>query len=112
MTEAERLKRREEWRQRVADFKASGKSGAAWCAERGIKPHLLYYWVQRLASSTEEVTDNSRQKSWMPVEIEDRPLSPQGKGLELRIGNVAVEVRPGFDEKLLRDVVRVLSALC
>jgi hypothetical protein len=43
VTEAERLKRREEWRQRVADFKASGKSGAAWCAERGIKPHLLYY---------------------------------------------------------------------
>ncbi len=112
MNEAERLQRREEWRQRVADFKASGKSGAAWCAEQGIKPHVLYYWVQRLASSTEDGIDKSQKTSWAPVEIEDHPLSPQGKGLELRIGNVAVEVRPDFDEKLLRDVVRVLSALC
>ena len=61
---------------------------------------------------TEDGIDKSQKTSWAPVEIEDHPLSPQGKGLELRIGNVAVEVRPDFDEKLLRDVVRVLSALC
>jgi transposase-like protein len=112
MAKATQLERREEWRQRVAAFKASGKSGVAWCAEHGIRPHQLYYWVQRLASSAETGSERLPHTPWVPVEVEDHRPSSEGKGLELRIGSVAVEVHPGFDEKLLRDVVRVLSAIC
>jgi transposase-like protein len=106
MAKAGQLERREEWQQRVAAFKASGKSGAAWCAEHGIKLHQLYYWVQRLAPSTERGINSLPQTSWVPVEVDDHRPSPQGKGPKLRIGSAAIYVQPGFDEKLLRDVVR------
>jgi hypothetical protein len=68
MTKAEQLELREEWRKRVATFKASGLSGAAWCASQRLKPHQLYYWQQQLA-----VDDRSAEtpSQWLPVTVTD-----------------------------------------
>lgn len=30
---------RNEWEKRIADYKASGKSGAAWCADNNVNVH-------------------------------------------------------------------------
>ena len=35
-------------KQRVEDFKSSGKSQRKWCAEQGIKRSTLRYWLERL----------------------------------------------------------------
>lgn len=37
MSKAERIRKREEWQEKVAEFRASGLSGAAWCTAEGIK---------------------------------------------------------------------------
>ena len=35
-------------KQKVDDFKSSGKSQRKWCAEQGIKRSTLRYWLERL----------------------------------------------------------------
>ena len=35
-------------KQRVEDFKSSGKSQRKWCAEQGIKRSTLRYWLECL----------------------------------------------------------------
>lgn len=37
-----------EWREKVQDFKESGKSQREWCRENGVKRGTLRYWIQRL----------------------------------------------------------------
>lgn len=38
---------RKEWEARITNFKASGQSGAAWCAANNLKPNQLWYWRKR-----------------------------------------------------------------
>jgi len=110
MTQSALVERREEWRRRVAEFRASGQSGLAWCAAQGIKPHLLYYWAKRFPPA--ENADGDGETQWLPVDVSDS-FGRQSSGcLLVRVGNAVVEVAPGFNPQLLADVVRTLTGLC
>ena len=37
-----------EWKEKVKDFKGSGKSQREWCSENGVKRGTLRYWIQRV----------------------------------------------------------------
>jgi transposase-like protein len=100
---------RAQWRQRVADFRASGLSGAAWCAAHQLKEHQLWYWVRRFADETSSQTHVSPVR-FLPVEVRES-TSPSQHPLIVRVGQAAIEVHPGFDPSLLRDVVRSLSGV-
>lgn len=109
MTKAEQQQKREIWRQRVAEYRASGKSGAAWCAAQGIKPYLLYYWMQQFAPAEETCTTTLQ---WQPVLVNDHQNEKASGNITVRVGAAAIEVQPNFDSKALADVVRVLIAVC
>lgn len=106
MTKAELEQLRETWRARVADFYASGKSGAAWCAANQVKEHQLWYWVGKFKSESTEAP----KTRFVPICTDAATAHPQP--LLVRIGQVEIEVRFGHDPNLLRDVVRTLSSLC
>lgn len=91
-----------QWAARIAEYKASGQSVPVWCAEQGVKPSRLWYWLrkERQASSGTEI-------SWLPLDLSEAGLQTS---LLVRVGRVAVEVRPGFNPKLLVDVVNTLIA--
>lgn len=110
MTQTEQLELREEWRNRVAAFRASGQSGAAWCAAHGLKPHLLYYWLQRFRPAVAEQTTEPTQ--WLPVAVSDDRKSVSADQLLVHVGSATIEVRSGFNADMLASVVRVLKALC
>ncbi|WP_237716518.1 IS66 family insertion sequence element accessory protein TnpA [Alicyclobacillus hesperidum] len=42
--------RRELWRERIAAFYDSGLSASQFCAEHGLKPYQLWYWLRRLGN--------------------------------------------------------------
>lgn len=108
MTKAELEELREHWRARVADFRASGLTGAAWCATHQIKEHQLWYWVGKFK---EEIDREGRQPRFVPVHVQE-PVHVPDKPLSVRVGSAVIEVSPGYDSDLLRDVVRTLSGLC
>jgi len=100
VTKAELQGLRNQWATRVAEFQASGQSVSAWCAEQQVKPHQLRYWLKKHSQAVGNVPTQ-----WLSLNLRDLANPP----LVIRIGQATVEVRPGFDPDLLRDVVRALA---
>lgn len=98
MTKAERTRL---WENRVAEFRASGMSVSAWCAKQQISECQLHYWLKKWRAPLEPI--------WVPVKINEHGADSV---LAIRIGSATVEVRPGFNEELLKRVVNTLVALC
>lgn len=103
MTQAEN---RQMWQSRVAEFKASGQTATAWCIDQGIKVHQLRYWLHKFKSEYESA---KKQTQWLSVEIGELKADKPQEALPIRVGKATIEVRPGFDPKLLSDVVKTLS---
>ena len=97
---------RQEWEARIADFRASGQSGTAWCATHNLRPNQLWYWLKKIITVE---NPSITQTQWMSVEIND--FGPTGKrnGLLIKVGQAVIEVQPGFNPALLKEVVRTLT---
>jgi hypothetical protein len=98
------VEKQAQWKKRIAAYETSGQSGASWCKEQGVSECQFWYWkkkFQKKAAFPEETT-------WVPVVLEEKSASP----LMIRIGQAEVEVKAGYDEKLLQQVVRTLVSLC
>jgi len=49
---------------------------------------------------------------WLPVSLSSKEDISEDNLLTLKVGPAVIEVREGFNEKLLLHVVKVLSTLC
>ncbi|MFX4301623.1 IS66 family insertion sequence element accessory protein TnpA [Alicyclobacillus tolerans] len=114
MTKAELEELRELWRARVTDFRASGLTGAAWCAAHQVKEHQLRYWVGKFKADTAHDSQgrDDVEPRFIPVRLDEFATEVTDKPLSVRVGPAVIEVLPGYDSDLLRDVVRTLASLC
>jgi hypothetical protein len=97
-----------EWEKRISDYMASGQSAPKWCAANDINIHQLWYWKRRIKSFQPQVTAHT---NWLAVDMDDQTENPNN-ALIVRIGQASVEVKSGFEPKLLADVVRTLISIC
>ncbi len=95
-----KVERQNLWAARIAEFKDSGQSVRAWCEGHGVNPRQLWYWLKK---EKQESIDS--KLSWLPLDLSDASLQ---NALVIRIGRVTIDVKPGFDPKLLLDVVKTL----
>ena len=98
MTKSEREAYWGALQQRQAD---SGLSARAWCSRELVGYAAFVYWRRRL----------ERARAIEPLTlIRVREREAVGDGLWLWVGEVRIEVRPGFDAGLLKQVVATLAA--
>lgn len=109
MTEVEREELREMWCKRVAAYRTSGESAAAWCAAHELKIHQLYYWIRRFQNDPPPLSYSPPK--FLPVQVAEDHRAPS-ESLLVRVGMVAIEVRSGYDPQLLRDLLQTLAAQC
>ena len=107
MTKAELADLRETWSQRVAAYRSSGQTGAAWCTDHGLKEHQLWYWVKRLRATAPESTS----AQFIPVQVGEQEQA-DAMPLVVRVGAAAIEVRHGYDAQLLVHLVQTLAVIC
>ena len=100
MTREDQLEQRKQWEVRVRDFRASGKTAVAWCSEQQVKPHQLKYWIKQY----ENPKNPPQSPHWIAVQVDEQANDT----LLIRIGQAVLEVKPGFNRKLLGDVVSTL----
>jgi len=120
-------KRRKLWRDRVADYRASELSVRAWCERNGVTDNQLRYWLARIdeespASERSEPEPGVKGSAWARVEIVEEASASESAGPEsrsatesqvsVRVGAATIDVRPGFDARLLGEVLRVVVATC
>jgi len=98
------------WRRHVEAFKASGLTRKAYSKQAHINVYKLDYWRKKITriDKTPEVVPSSR---WVPLTISDDPIEKDSH-IDLWVGRVRVEVKQGFDSKLLTEILRAVGAGC
>lgn len=99
---------KKEWDVRIAEFKTSGQSIPQWCANQNLKTHQLRYWLQKTETREASLTTSTE---WFSLDI-DKQTDESSSSVTVKIGQVHIEVKPGFKPDLLTDVVRTLMTLC
>lgn len=103
--------RAEQWDERVRAWRASGQSAEAFCADKDFTAKMLRWWAGEFARRT-----RARRASKPSVALarvmrpgDEPPEMTDEPSVAVVVGRYQVAVRRGFDEELLRDVVRVLA---
>jgi hypothetical protein len=94
-----------QWEARIAAFRASGEKATHWCNANHVNRRQLYNWMKRMNASLPTPV----KAPWVNVEVVPDTESKQPRGLTIRIGAALIDVHPGFNPALLRDVVKVLA---
>ena len=109
LSRAEQIEqKRSYWKQHIDSWQETGLSQTEYCRQHNLKHHQLVYWKKRFVK-TETGT------SFVALKFEDLldiPSRPDHASLSLVINNYfKVEIRPGFDAQLLRQLVFALRGL-
>ena len=109
LSRAEQLEqKRSYWKQHIDSWQEKGLTQTEYCRRNNLKHHQLVYWKKRFLKTETDV-------SFLPIKLEgllDIPAPPQSASLSLAIKNhFKIEIRPGFDAQLLRDLIYALRGL-
>jgi hypothetical protein len=106
MTDKEQL--RQQWQDRIIAYRTSGLTLKAWCAMNGCSVDQMKYWLyksKKSKSPTTAISTEAQKPRFVPLTVSPDAETP----LLLRIGPAQIELRPGFDPRLLREVVKALT---
>ncbi|GIP33493.1 hypothetical protein [Paenibacillus sp. J2TS4] len=98
--------------ERIATYRASGKTMKAWCAEQGLSVDQLKYWLYK-AKKKEDLSP-AAPPAFRPVNVisQEGTEKASSHSLWVQVGSARIAVTPSFEPQLLRDVVRTLETLC
>jgi hypothetical protein len=99
------------WQKHVEAFKVSGLTREAYCRENSIRTYQLDYWRKkflRLKKTQAAVP----AKQWVPLRITNQ-LPENNSHIDLWISHtVRIEIKPGFDPKLLNEIIHAVDCRC
>jgi len=92
------------WSKKVAEFTRSGKTKEEWCIKKNISLKQFNYWLKQFSKEPTET-------QWMPVKIKEENKHLTVAPLNIKIGEISIEVSTGFDKELLAEVLNTLKSL-
>lgn len=97
------------WQRHVDAFKSSGLTREAYSKKNHIQVYQLDYWRKKI-SRIRETPSSLFTNKWVPLEIHDD--SAIDAHIDLWIGHIRIEIKHGFDPKLLEEVLRAMRGTC
>ena len=98
------------WQRHVEAFNSSGLTREAYSKKNHIRVYRLDYWRKKI-SRTNKTRKSESRNQWLPLQISDEPID-NNSHIELWIGKIRVEIKRGFDSKLLAELIRTVGAEC
>jgi hypothetical protein len=98
------------WQRHVEAFNSSGLTREAYSKKNRIRVYQLDYW-RRKTSRTNKTRKSESRNQWVPIQISDEPID-NNSHIELWIGKIRVEIKRGFDSKLLAEFLRSVGHVC
>lgn len=93
--------RQTDWAKRIEEQRHSGLSITKWCQKHGINDKTFYKWKHTLKTNAESPA------GW--CQIQAKPVPAKTVVLKLVVNHqITIELQPGFDPQLLREVLAVL----
>jgi len=97
------------WSERVASWRASGRSAEEFAVGQGYEGSTLRLWSSKLKARTAARTTPAIARVIRRSAAPPSPV-PASDELIVEVGATRIVVRHGFDGELLRDVVAALRA--
>ena len=103
-----------EWAERVRAWRESGLSADEFAKPRGYRSKTLAWWSSELARRS-RMKSKAHPQSLPRVAMARvlrvvRPEAERDEVIAILVGGAQIAVRPGFNARLLRDVVVALGA--
>jgi hypothetical protein len=99
-----------EWKQAIADCKASSLSIKKWCEKNQIKVSTYKYWFTRLNKENDSVSNICWAE--MKVPVEQPEVLQKTSFITIRYGNFSVDISEITDHRLLAEVLKTLQSIC
>ena len=91
-----------QWQGILRQWERSGKSKAAFCRERNLSQWSFHYWAKRLK-------ERQAAGSGGFIRVEAKATS----GIRLRLpSGLEIELESGFDEEVLKSLLRAAASAC
>jgi transposase-like protein len=100
------------WRRRIAAFRASGLTAAAWTRAEGVTSHQLAYWRRQFPEDDRPEDDpplDARPAAGEAPFVAVTVAAEADAALVVAVGAARIAVQAGFDPALLRAVVQALG---
>ena len=101
----ERQALRNKWKGRIADYQSSDMTIKEWCQKHNLNYSQFHYWLRKFRVVESPIKSTTQ---WLPIDISEQVEETESSIL-IRVGGVAVEVKPHFNPDLLLQVVRTLN---
>jgi hypothetical protein len=96
------------WKQHIENWRSSGLTQADYCRQHELKDYKFTYWKKRCIPADSAIT-------FVPLKIRrSLPASSDPGSSSLRLimdKDLAIEIRPDFDPRLLRRLIATLRSL-
>jgi hypothetical protein len=101
-----------QWSGRVQEWKHSGQPLREFANGKPYKASTLRWWATRLRGMPRSTRSGDSEVRLIAL----RPAAPSGESRDatrvwVEMGSVRIGVQPGFDAKLLREVVEALKGI-
>jgi hypothetical protein len=97
------------WSERVREWKAGGLTAKQFAEGREFKPSTLVYWASCLRRGRIGAAPSDKRQPRVRMARVVRTSRRADDAIVVAVGSARVAVRAGFDEALLRQVVRALG---
>jgi transposase len=97
-----------EWAERIAEWRASGKSAAAFCEMREYSAKSLQWWSSQLKRRGQLAASSEAQVKLARVMRDRRDTRSSAQSIVVLVGEARVEVPAGADRATLDLVFGVL----
>jgi len=104
--------KREQWRERIRQWRASGKSAEAFGREHGVSAAAVYWWSRTFKKqlATRTMSPPMPSVTFMPLAV--RAATMERESIEVVVrGGRRVRVPERFSVSTLQEVVRAIEAL-
>lgn len=115
--EAKRQYRLTQWIKIIQQYRSSGQTVSAWCAENNINPKRYYYWLRRVRIAACEAlpVHGADESNIVPVtlatSLSKETLCVPGSDapIVLRLGSATLEIQNGASPELIAHTLKALA---
>lgn len=102
-----RAKRRASWARQIREQSNSGLNIAEWCRQKSINDKTFRRWKRILTIEESKTPAAAAPTGW--CQVQPKIAAEKPASLKLVVNNqITIELEPGFNPKLLREVLAVL----
>ena len=103
---------REKWEKCIKEYKESNMNISAWCKANNIKPTTFKNWLYKDRDKNKNKA-KAEKAEWLPVEINNNDsLDNTEQTITINVGCASINVKEGFNKKLLQEIITVIKESC